>query len=113
MDYTRPFKPAANCFLVMASTPAPVPTLSSGVPGMVSYLIYNQSSVWDVFVSNHALASTALSNAVVPLIGTGQPVIPVGRGTSQMFTFTGRSWFTAITPTGGQARVYIVPGDGE
>lgn len=109
-----PFKPAGNTFALMASTPASPAQMASGpVSGNMTYLIYNQSSVADAFVSFGQSSGAAVSRAVVPLVGgvTSAAVLVVARGTAQTFTLPPRQFFSAVTQF-GQAVVYITPGYG-
>src|SRR3990167_9155712 len=113
MEGSSPFRPSGRTFLVLASTPPPEATMASGrASGEVTYLIYNLSSTQDAAVGYGQNSATALTNSVVPLIGTATFSLLIARGTAQSFTLSPRLFFSAITRQGGQAELYITPGDG-
>jgi hypothetical protein len=85
---------------------------SGRASGEVTYLIYNLSSTQDAFVGYGPNTAAAINNSVVPLIGNATYTLAVARGTAQSFTLTPRLFFSATTRQGGQAELYIVPGDG-
>ena len=113
MEGSSPFRPSGRTFLVLGSTPPPDATMASGrVSGEVTYLIYNLSSNQDAFVGYGPNTAAAINNSVVPLIGTATFTLAIARGTAQSFTLSPRLFFSATTRQGGQAELYITPGDG-
>lgn len=113
MEGSSPFRPSGRQFLILASDTPSEATMSSGrASGEVTYLMYNLSSVGDVFVGYGPNSGSAVANCVVPLIGNATFTLAIARGTAQSFTLSPQLFFSARTRQGNQAEIYVVPGDG-
>ena len=113
MDSCAAFKPMGNTYAIAAAASPPTPVAVLGpVAGDVSYMIHNSGTV-PAFIAWGPSAAVATANAVAPVAGTPQPVIPVAAGGTKVFTLTGQSggvFFTAVASSA--STVYITTGWG-
>ena len=103
------FTPTGNTIVITANSVAQAAVQCVSVtPGGNQYRILSNSSVTS-FLGYGANAATALANAVV--ITSSNAAIPLLPVVDEILTFVPNAWFSAAT-AGGNATIYITPGDG-
>lgn len=102
------FNPQGNTVAIAATTTASTAVQAQPAGGFGvanNYLVSNSGAA--------AFLAIGSNSAVLAAIPSTNPangfyLIP---GSSQTFTFSPNTWFSAITPT-GTSEIYITPGDG-
>lgn len=112
MNSADAFRPGAKTLAINAPTVTP-PTgvqLAGANAGDITVLVYNPGPnlVWLAYGNTAADAQT---NAVAPIVGTPQYALACGPGSYQPFTFSAKTFFSALAVTAEQL-IYITPGQG-
>ena len=112
------FRPAGPTFVISAPTSAPpdgvnvfgqTETFTPPAGGDCVMLVFNPgpSLVWLAYGTE----DSAPTNAVAPVGGTPQSVVPLPAGSIQTFDFTWNTFFSALAATATQT-IYLTPGMG-
>lgn len=111
MDPSLPFRPAGPTVIISATTNAPSGTLPAGPnSGDVDYLVFNRTGV-DSWLGYGPTSDVAVSNSVIPIVGTASAALPCPSGTVQVFTLAPNQFFAARTAT-GLSSISVTPGYG-
>jgi hypothetical protein len=114
-DMISPFKVAGPCISILGSTTAPSGTLINMV-GDWTIHAFNRSTTQDAYLA-YGPSSDVVTRATVPVVGEPAPpnltrnVVPIPHATVQTFTFSGPTYFGAITAAGNVV-IDLTPGAG-